>query len=209
MFTTTLRRILRSLPVLGLAFAAAALAKDAPKDIVKEPTDKPAKNTPLQFTVKDIDGKEVNLADYKGKVILVVNVASKCGNTPQYKGLEQMYEKYKADGLVIIGFPANNFGGQEPGSAEQIKEFCSATYHVKFPLMEKISVKGDDKAPLYKFLTEAETNGDFAGEVEWNFGKFLIDRNGAVIARFNPRTKPESPQVVSTVEKALAAQPAK
>jgi glutathione peroxidase len=209
MFTNALRRFLRTLPVLGLAFAAAAFAKDAPKDIVKEPTDKPAKNTPLQFTVKDIDGKEVNLADYKGKVILMVNVASKCGNTPQYKGLEEMYEKYKAQGLVIIGFPANNFGKQEPGSAEQIKEFCSATYHVKFPLMEKISVKGDDKAPLYKFLTEPETNGDFAGEVEWNFGKFLIDRNGAVIARFNPKTKPESPQVVSTVEKALAAQPSK
>ena len=205
MFTNMLRRVLRSIPVIGLAFAASAFAKD----VVKEPTDKPAASTPLQFTVKDIEGKEVNLADYKGKVVLMVNVASKCGNTPQYEGLEAMYEKYKDKGLVVIGFPANNFGKQEPGTNQQIKEFCEATYHVAFPMMDKVSVKGDDKSPLYKYLTDKETNGEFAGDVEWNFGKFLIDRNGAVIARFAPKTKPESPKVVETVEKALAATAAK
>ncbi len=209
MFTSKLQWIVRTLPVLGLAFAAVVYAKDAPKEVIKEPTDKPAKSSPLQFTVKDIKGNDVNLSDYKGKVVMMVNVASKCGNTPQYAGLEKMYEKYKDQGLVIVGFPANNFGGQEPGSNEQIQEFCSKTYHVAFPMMGKVSVKGDDKAPLYKYLTEKETNNDFAGDVEWNFGKFLVDRNGAVIARFSPKTKVESAPVVGIVEKALAASAAK
>jgi glutathione peroxidase len=189
-----------------LAFASWALAKG---DVVKTPTDKPAEKTPLSYTVKDIDGKDVNLSDYKGKVVLIVNVASKCGNTPQYKPLEEMYEKYKGQGLVIIGFPANNFGKQEPGTNEQIKEFCTATYQVAFPMMGKISVKGDDIAPLYKFLTDPKTNGEFAGDVSWNFQKFLVDRNGAVMAKFDPRTQPDSPKFVEAVEKALAAQPAK
>ena len=205
MFRNSMRWVLRSLPILGLAVAATVIAKD----VVKEPTDKPAKTGPLEFKVKDIDGKDVNLADYKGKVVLMVNVASKCGNTPQYAGLEAMYEKYKDQGLVVIGFPANNFLSQEPGNNRQIKEFCDATYHIKFPMMDKVSVKGDDQAPIYKYLTEPATNGEFAGEVEWNFGKFLIDRNGAVIARFNPKTKPESEMVVGAVEKALAAQASK
>ena len=189
-----------------LAFASSAMAKG---DVVTPPTDKPAEKTPLSYTVKDIDGKDVNLSDYKGKVVLIVNVASKCGNTPQYKPLEEMYEKYKGQGLVIIGFPANNFGSQEPGTNEQIKEFCTATYQVAFPMMGKISVKGEDIAPLYKFLTDPATNGQFAGDVSWNFQKFLVDRNGAVIAKFDPRTKPDAPQLVAAVEKALAAQPAK
>jgi glutathione peroxidase len=192
----------------ALSMFAFAMTSGA-KEIVKPPTDKPADKTPLQYTVKDIDGKEVNLADFKGKVVMIVNVASKCGNTPQYAPLEATYEKYKGKGLVILGFPANNFGAQEPGSNEQVKEFCTATYHVKFPMMAKISVKGDDKVDLYKFLTDPATNGEFAGEIEWNFGKFLVDRNGAVIARFNPRTKPDDPKVIKAVEKALAAQPAK
>jgi glutathione peroxidase len=185
------------------------MAKDAPKEILTGPTDKPPESTPLQFTVKDLDGKDVNLADFKGKVVLIVNVASKCGNTPQYKPLEEMYEKYKDQGLVILGFPANNFGSQEPGTNQQIREFCDATYHVAFPMMSKISVKGDDKAALYKYLTEESTNGQFAGEIDWNFNKFLVDRNGAVIARIAPRTKPDSPKVIAEIEKALAAQPAK
>lgn len=209
MFTSKFQWVIRSLPVLGLALAAAVYAKSPANEVIKEPTDKPAKSSPLQFTVKDIKGNDVNLTDYKGKVVLFVNVASKCGNTPQYAGLEKMYEKYKDQGLVIIGFPANNFLAQEPGSNEEILEFCSSTYHVAFPMMAKVSVKGNDKAPLYKFLTEKQTNAEFAGDVEWNFGKFLVDRNGAVIARFNARTKPEEPQVVSTVEKALAAPVAK
>jgi glutathione peroxidase len=209
MISRSIRTLLQWAPLVGLALSINVFAKDAPKEVVKEPTDKAATSTPLEFTVKDIDGKDVNLSDYKGKVVMIVNVASKCGNTPQYAGLEKMYEKYKDQGLVIIGFPANNFGSQEPGSNSQIKEFCSSTYHVAFPMMGKISVKGDDKAPLYKYLTAAETNGEFAGEVEWNFGKFLIDRNGAVIARFSPKTKVETPQVVSAVEKALSAKAAK
>jgi glutathione peroxidase len=200
-------KLILLLPIMALTFAA--MAKDAPKEILTDPTDKPAESTPLQFTVKDLDGKDVNLADFKGKVVLIVNVASKCGNTPQYKPLEEMYEKYKDQGLVILGFPANNFGSQEPGTNQQIREFCDATYHVAFPMMSKISVKGDDKAALYKYLTEAQTNGQFAGEIEWNFTKFLVDRNGAVIARIAHRTKPDSPKVIAEIEKALAAQPAK
>jgi glutathione peroxidase len=200
-------KLILLLPAIALTFAV--LAKDAPKEILTDPTDKPAESTPLQFTVKDLDGKDVNLADFKGKVVLIVNVASKCGNTPQYKPLEEMHEKYKDQGLVILGFPANNFGSQEPGTNQQIREFCDATYHVAFPMMSKISVKGDDKAALYKYLTDPQTNGQFGGEIEWNFTKFLVDRNGAVIARIANRTKPDSPKVIAEIEKALAAQPAK
>jgi glutathione peroxidase len=211
MLKNALRRFARSLPALSLALAATAVAfaKGTPKEVIKDPTDKATQNTPLQFTVKDIDGKDVNLADYKGKVVLIVNVASKCGFTSQYKGLEALYEKYKDQGFVILGFPANNFGGQEPGSEEQIKQFCSAKYNVSFPLMGKVSVKGDDITPLYKHLTEGQTNGEFAGDIEWNFNKFLVDRNGAVIARFPSPTKPEDAKVTSAIEKALAAKPAK
>jgi glutathione peroxidase len=200
-------KLILLLPVMALTFAV--FAKDPPKEILTDPTDKPADSTPLQFTVKDLDGKDVNLADFKGKVVLIVNVASKCGNTPQYKPLEEMYEKYKDQGLVIIGFPANNFGAQEPGTNQQIREFCDATYHVAFPMMSKISVKGDDKTALYKYLTDPQTNGRFAGEIEWNFTKFLVDRNGAVIARIAHRTKPDSPNVIAEIEKALAAPAAK
>jgi glutathione peroxidase len=174
------------------------------KDIVHEPSAKAEKApaSPLDFTVKDIDGKDVNLADYKGKVVMVVNVASKCGLTPQYAALEKLYEKYKDQGFVIVGFPANNFNGQEPGSNEQIKQFCTDKYDVKFPMMSKISVKGDDKHALYKLLTEQ--SGDFSGEIEWNFAKFLLDRNGAVMARFASKTKPDTDVVTSAIEKALA-----
>src|SRR2546423_4440512 len=142
----TLRWLTRSLPALGLSLVAAAiaLAKGTPKEVIKDPTDKATQNTPLQFTVKDIDGKDVNLADYKGKVVLIVNVASKCGFTPQYKGLEALYEKYKDQGFVILGFPANNFGKQEPGTDDDIKQFCSSKFGVTFHMMSKISVKGDD-----------------------------------------------------------------
>ena len=176
------------------------------KDIVHDPSAKPttAPASPLDYTVKDIDGKDVNLADYKGKVVMVVNVASKCGYTPQYEGLEKLYKKYADQGFVIIGFPANNFKSQEPGSDADIKAFCTAKYNVTFPMMSKISVKGDDKAPVYKFLTEKQTNGDFAGDITWNFNKFLLDRNGVVMARFESKTKPEDPAVTGAIEKALA-----
>src|SRR5579872_1391136 len=133
------------------------------------------------FTMKSIDGKATPLSSFKGKLVLVVNVASQCGFTPQYKGLEALYEKYKDQGLVIAGFPANNFMAQEPGTDEEIKTFCSTKYNVTFPMFSKISVKGDDKAPLYQFLTDAGANPTTGGEIKWNFTKFLVDRKGNII----------------------------
>jgi len=155
------------------------------------------------FTLKDIDHKEVNLGQYRGKVVMVVNVASRCGFTPQYEGLQKTYLKYKDRGFVILGFPANNFMSQEPGTDEEIKTFCSTKYSVTFPIFSKISVKGDDMHPLYKFLTSKETNPEFGGDIKWNFNKFLVDRNGKLIARFEPAVKPESDQVIQAIEKAL------
>jgi len=157
----------------------------------------------LEFTLNSIDGQPAPLDSYKGKVLLLVNVASKCGFTPQYKALEAVYEKYKDQGLVVVGFPANNFMGQEPGTNEEIKTFCSRTYNVSFPMYSKISVKGDDKAPLYQFLTDSATNPKFGGEIKWNFTKFLVDRNGNVIARFEPAVTPDSPKVTEAIEQAL------
>ncbi len=158
----------------------------------------------LEHTVKNIDGKEVNLSDYKGKVILVVNVASKCGLTPQYEGLQDLYEKYKDQGLVVLGFPANEFGKQEPGTEAEIKEFCVSKYSVTFPMFSKIVVKGEGIHPLYKFLTSNETNPKFAGEIPWNFTKFLVDREGNIIGRFDPKTTPTSEEVTTAIESALA-----
>jgi glutathione peroxidase len=151
-----------------------------------------------EFTMNSIDGKPVSLADYKGKVVLLVNVASKCGYTPQYAGLEALYRKYKDQGLVLIGVPANNFGSQEPGTNEEIKTFCKRNYDVTFPMMAKVSVKGEDKAPLYEYLTS--TGG---GDIKWNFTKFLVDRDGKVIERFEPKVTPESPELTAAIEKAL------
>src|SRR5436190_23111797 len=144
--------------------------------LADSPATKPAAS-PLDYTVKDIDGKDYNLAQLKGKVVLLVNVASKCGYTPQYTGLEKLYEQKKDQGFVIVGFPANNFKSQEPGSNEEIKQFCTSKYHVTFSMMSKISVKGEDMHPLYKFLTEEPTAGEFKGDIGWNFTKFLIDKN--------------------------------
>ena len=155
------------------------------------------------FTMKNIDGKDVNLGAYKGKVVLIVNVASRCGYTPQYEGLQKLYTTYKDRGFVILGFPANNFLGQEPGTNEEIKEFCSLKYGVTFPMFSKISVKGDDKHPLYKFLTEKETNPDFGGEITWNFNKFLVGKDGKILAHFSQKDKPEDEKVVQAIEAAL------
>ena len=159
----------------------------------------------LDFTMRDINGKDVKLKKYKGDVLLVVNVASKCGYTPQYEGLESVYEKYKGKGFEILGFPANNFGGQEPGTEAEIKEFCTSKYHVTFPMFAKISVKGEDADPLYRFLTSKETNPNFAGDITWNFNKFLVDRKGNVVARFTSKDTPESDKVTQAIEKYLAA----
>ena len=155
------------------------------------------------FVVADIDGGDVRLSDFRGRVLLIVNVASLCGATPQYKGLQQLYATYKDRGFAVLGFPANNFGRQEPGTNEQIKEFCTTKYRVTFPMFSKISVKGRDQHPLYRFLTDKQIHPEFGGEITWNFNKFLIDGNGRVIARFDTRTTPLSEQVIAAVEQAL------
>jgi glutathione peroxidase len=155
------------------------------------------------FTMKSIDGQPVSLKAYKGKVVLLVNVASKCGFTPQYAGLEALYEKYKGRGLVIIGVPANNFAQQEPGTNEEIKSFCSRKYNVTFPMMSKVSVLGDDETPLYRSLTDKSADPKFGGDIKWNFTKFLFGRNGNLVARFEPPVKPDSTEVQSAVESAL------
>jgi glutathione peroxidase len=166
-------------------------------------TNNMAEKSVLDFTLKNIDGKETKLSDYRGKVLLLVNVASQCGYTPQYEGLQAVYSKYGAQGLVVLGFPANNFGGQEPGTNEEIKEFCTVKYKVAFPMFAKISVKGADIHPLYKFLTGKETNPEFGGDISWNFNKFLVDRNGKIIARFETKEKPEGEKVTQAIESAL------
>ncbi len=153
------------------------------------------------FTLDDIDGKPVSLGQFRGKVLLLVNTASFCGNTPQYADLQKMYEKYRDQGLEILAFPANNFGRQEPGTNEEIKSFCYTKYSLTFPLFGKISVKGPNKHPLYRYLTE---QSPFPGEVEWNFQKYLVDRSGQVVARYHHRMKPLSDEIVRGIETALA-----
>ena len=157
----------------------------------------------LEFTLNSIDGKPAPLSQYQGKVVLIVNVASRCGFTPQYAGLEKIYEKYKDRGFVILGFPANNFGGQEPGTNEEIKTFCSSKYNVTFPIYSKISVKGADIHPLYQFLTDKQANPKTGGDIQWNFTKFLVGKDGKVIARFESAVTPESADVTSAIERAL------
>jgi glutathione peroxidase len=147
--------------------------------------------TIYNYSAKSIDGKEINLGDYKGKVVLIVNVASKCGFTKQYKGLEELYEKFKGKGLVILGFPCNQFGSQEPGTEDEIKTFCSTNYGVSFPMFAKIDVNGENAHPLYKFLTK-EKSGLITDSIKWNFTKFLVDKDGKVVDRFAPTTTPES-----------------
>lgn len=154
------------------------------------------------FTLPSIDGKPAPLANYKGKVVLLVNVASRCGFTPQYTALESTYEKYKDQGFVILGFPANNFGAQEPGTNAEIKTFCQSKYSVTFPMYGKVSVKGDDTTPLYQYLTK-DANPALAGEIKWNFTKFLADRNGKIVARFEPDVPPDSPQVIAEIDKLI------
>lgn len=167
------------------------------------PADPPKERSMYEFTMKNIDGQDVKLDAYKGKVVMIVNVASKCGLTPQYEGLQALYDKYKDRGFTILGFPANNFMGQEPGTEKEIKDFCSLNYNVTFPMFSKISVKGADQHPFYTFLTNPKSNPGFDGDITWNFEKFLTDRSGKVIARFSPKTTPDDPEIVKAVEGAL------
>src|SRR5579862_1176389 len=168
---------------------------------MQTPTQPASAKSIYDFTVSDIDGNDVKLRKFRGKVLMVVNVASKCGNTPQYEKLEAMYAKYKAKGFVILGFPANEFGHQEPGTNAEIKEFCSATYHVDFPMFSKIVVKGEGINPLYSWLISQSDKP--TEDIHWNFEKFIVDKHGKVIMRVDPRTKPDEASVVSTVETAL------
>lgn len=183
--------------------AAAAIGCVA---IAAQAAEKESKAVPaaLNFKMKSLDGKPVDLSKYKGKVVLIVNVASQCGNTPQYAGLEELHEKYADKGLAILGFPANEFGAQEPGSDTEIAEFCEKNYGVKFDMFSKVVVKGEGQCPLYKYLTSKDTDPKFAGDINWNFEKFLIGRDGNVVARFAPKVKPESEEVVSVIEEQLA-----
>ncbi len=172
--------------------AGAAPAKKAPAD------------SPLQYTVQDIDGKNIPLSRYLGDVVLIVNTASQCGNTPQYASLEKLHQKYKGRGLRVLAFPANDFGAQEPGSNAEIKTFCSKEYKTTFDLFGKVATKGAGQAPVYKFLTSKNTNPKFGGDVEWNFAKFLVGRDGKVVGRFRAGTDPLTPEVVAAVEAELA-----
>jgi glutathione peroxidase len=191
----------RLFPLIAISLTIAGFAATAGR--ADEPT-KPAAPA-LNFQVHDIDGKTVDLAKaHQGKVLLIVNTASQCGYTPQYKGLESAYNKYKAKGFEVLAFPANEFGAQEPGSNGEIKAFCTSNYNVTFPLYSKIVVKGPGIHPLYQYLTSPATDPKFAGDITWNFNKFLIDRSGKVIARFDSGDAPESPKVTKAIEGALA-----
>lgn len=154
------------------------------------------------FELKDIDGENVSLNKYEGKVLLIVNTASECGFTPQYEGLQALYEKYKDDGLVVLGFPANNFGGQEPGTNEEIKQFCKVNFDVSFPMFSKVSVKGEDINPLFSYLIQQD-NPDFTGDIEWNFEKFLVNKDGELIRRFRSKVTPESDEMNDAINQAL------
>jgi len=191
----TMRNITLSLFVALLgSLAAFAIAEESTKEV-------PAV---LNFTMDSLDGKPVPLSKYQGKVVMMVNVASKCGNTKQYKPLQALHEKYADKGLAILGFPANDFGAQEPGTSEDIAAFCEKNYGVKFDMFSKITVKGDAQHPLYKFLTAQETAPQPAGEIKWNFEKFLIGKDGKVAARFAPKTQPDSEEVLKAIDAELA-----
>lgn len=160
-------------------------------------------NSIYDFKAENIDGKMISLDSYEGKAILIVNVASKCGYTYQYEGLQSLYEEYRDEGLIILGFPANNFKGQEPGTDEEIKKFCTLKYGVEFPMFSKVSVKGDDQHELFTYLTSLE-NPDFDGDIKWNFEKFLISKEGKLTRRFRSKTKPQSEELVSAIENELS-----
>lgn len=185
-------------------FAALALTVSVAALSMVHGQEKGGKMSVLGYKMKGIDGKDVDLNQFKGKVVLFVNVASKCGYTPQYKGMQAIYEKYKDQGFVIIGVPANEFGKQEPGTDDEIAQFCSSKYNVTFPLLSKVVVKGAGQVPLYKHLTSQETNPKFGGEIKWNFTKFLVSRDGEIVNRFEPKVNPEGPEMTKAIETELA-----
>jgi glutathione peroxidase len=203
--TQRVSTVVNRLCLLSLTAGLAALLIGASFAVVSAADPAKKATSVLDFHVKDIEGKDVDLASYKGKVLLIVNTASQCGYTKQYKDLEAFYEKFKSQGFEVLAFPANEFGKQEPGTNEQIKEFCSTKYNVSFPLFSKIVVKGKGIDPLFDFLTSDATNPKFAGPIKWNFNKFVVDRKGEVIARFEATRDPNwSEPVVAAIEKALA-----
>jgi len=183
--------------VFGLAYSTGMVLNPSPER-------PPPERSMYEFSMKDIDGETVPLNSFKGRVTMIVNTASKCGLTPQYEGLQRLYDRYRDRGFVVLGFPANIFLGQEPGSDAEIKDFCTLNYNVTFPMFSKISVKGGDQHPFYTYLTHKETNPQFAGDITWNFEKFLIDKDGRIIGRFAPSTLPEDPSIVTAVESTLA-----
>lgn len=205
----------------GLLFVLGAVAQDAGKQAGKQDTGRDAGNeskekqpvtaetadSVLDFTVADIDGDAVDLTKYKGKVLLIVNVASKCGLTPQYEQLQALHTRYAERGLAVLGFPANDFREQEPGTNAEIKTFCRTKYGVEFDMFSKVKVTGDDKCELYKFITAKDRHGELGGELRWNFTKFLVSRDGKVVKRFEPTVKPDAPEVVKAIEAALDEKP--
>jgi glutathione peroxidase len=195
-----MKTLLQILFLLGLSVTtvSAAKSKGLPEDNKRGKL--PAKVEVMQIPFNTIEGKATSLDAYKGKVILIVNVASKCGHTPQYKGLEQLYEKYKDKGFVILGFPANNFGNQEPGTNQEIQKFCTLTYNVTFPMMSKVSVLGSDMHPLFSYLTE---KSPLPGPIKWNFSKFLLNKQGLLVSRFPSEVEPLDSNLVAKVEELL------
>jgi glutathione peroxidase len=201
---------MKNVVALFAASVLLALASGVVNSEDKKEEKKGDKKVPavLNFKMKKLDGKEADLSKYQGKVVLMVNVASQCGLTPQYKPLEELHEKYSEKGLAVLGFPANEFGSQEPGTDEEISTFCTSKYGVKFDMFSKVVVKkldnGPEPCPLYKYLTSKETDPKFAGDITWNFEKFLIGRNGEIVKRFAPKVKPDSEEVTKAIEEELA-----
>ncbi len=197
--------ILKTAGIVVILFVIAAVGVAYGYGLILNPTP----STPVSaasvydFTLKDIDGNDVKLDKYNGKVVMIVNTASRCGYTPQYEGLQKIYDTYKDRGFVVLGFPANNFMGQEPGTEKEIKDFCTLKYNVTFPMFSKISVTGTDQHPLYGFLTNKATNPKFPGDISWNFNKFLIDKNGKIVGRWGSKDKPEDAAVTEAIEKQL------
>jgi len=188
--------------VLGVSLSVFLLKRTQTSKVYATPASIPSSF--YSIPIHSLDGQPLDLSQFKGRVVMVVNVASKCGFTKQYEGLENLYKEYKDQGLVILGAPSNDFGGQEPGTAEEIAEFCSLTYGVTFPMTEKVDIKGEDRHPLYQFLTQSSSA--HSGNVRWNFTKFLIDKNGTIVDRFSPNTKPKSKKILDAITTQLAVE---